>query len=178
MAKATLAALKAVAKEFNKALKLDPPIVVDGKPATVAALTKDVTEVVKEVLEPSDKMTAATVKTIGVMGLELPVEKEAEEAEAEAETEEKTEEATAKKTPKDSPFVKRDFTRFTCTADVLQKAKKAIDKPTLAERSNALYAKKGGADNLKEAKWAAKVVMDVAIALEVATMDGKEITLN
>lgn len=172
MAKPTAAQLKAVAKEFNKALKLDPPIVVDGKPATIAALTKDISEVVKEVLEPADKLTAKTVKALEGMGLELPVE--AEEAEEEAAPEPEAKETT----PKASPFIKRDFTRFTCTADVLLKAKKAIDKNTIAERSNALYAKKGGADNLKEAKWAAKVVMDVALALEVAEMDDKEITLK
>lgn len=186
MARVTKKQLEAAAKELNEVLVLKPAIVI--KDATVDSLTKEIGDVVEKILEPGDEFSAATTKTLKNLGHTIPVpaKEDDEPPEDEPATEPPAKKAPAKKAaskkaaPKEKadPFQKRDFTRFSCTADVLKAAKKALTKEELAERANAMYAEKGGADNLKEGKWAAKVVMDVAEALGVATVEDGAIALS
>ena len=98
------------------------------------------------------------------MGLELPG----------ATPEEETNPADPKPAdpkPAASPFKKRSFTRVSCVADVLKKATKPMSRADLAEKSNAAYEEKGGADNLKESKWATKISIDVLVANGFAEID-------
>lgn len=100
--------LEAAAKDFNKVIGFEDPLII-GDDTTVAKLEKDIIDIVKNHLQASDEISEDTIKLIGLMGLELPIDPDVEARKIENRIEkkkkvketlsEKTKPETSKETP-------------------------------------------------------------------------------
>jgi len=76
--KYTKATLEAAAVDFNKVLGFDVPIAT-GNDTTAGQLVVDITDIVNNHLLVTDEVSEETVKLVGLMGLEMPVEEVSDE---------------------------------------------------------------------------------------------------
>ena len=147
-AKITIAVLTKVAKEFNTVMKLDPPITTNK--VKLEILKADVVEAAGE-LQPTDKLTADTVKVLEGLGVEIP---------------------DAEKTSKDSGNKKEPpkprYNRINAAADAM--AEVGIDSDKLVETADRMYVKHGGALNEKEARYAVNMLKKSIAALKAANV--------
>jgi len=161
-----------IAAVLNKVMGYEKPIEVGRK-----VLRKDLYDEVADSaqdIEPADleneAFTPDIVTWLKVIGWEAPAGGEAED---------ETEPEATK--PKDTPEPKKEPGKkvgMAGTISRIEAAAKALEnggtKNDIAEAANDIYVDGGGKDNIKEAKWATKVMLDVVMALQVADLkDGK-----
>lgn len=199
--KITLAILKTLAGEMNEVMGLEPEIEEyddkDELEARIIDETKDENgecqiyesdyadgKTTDKEGEPKfSKKSWAVLAALGIEpvqegdpGKPLPAEKETPKETPKKKAPPKKKSAPAKKekpdkkAPAKPPADKKPkYTRFDSFAAAVKTGVKNIEK--LTEKSNDLYAKQGGKDNIKEAKTVANMAIKVLVAMNMASVE-------
>ena len=124
-----------------------------------------------------DVFSEQTVDVLKALGVDIPTKETADPAEdTTPPDDQKKDPGKEKDTTEDTGKKKqpRSMTRMAAVVQTFKAAEKGIARNDLVEKSDALYLKHGGKGNLKEAKWATKLVLDVVEYLGlVEEKDGK-----
>jgi len=166
--------LENVAAEFNKIMKLEPPIPT-GRKITKAELEKDLVEAAVE-LTLNDKVSKDAVEALTAIGIKLP-EKPAADPGKSGSSNKKGGNSSKPPAKKKDPAAPR-FTRIMAVGQVLQKAgKKGITKSELEGEADAVFADKGGKSNPKESKWATNMVVNSLDACGLLTDNDGQLSI-
>jgi hypothetical protein len=145
--------LEAVAVEFNVFLEEDTKIEVGDK-VTKEMLISDIKDIVENILEPGDKVSDETIKTLGYLGIDLKEKWEEPAVEEKAPTkEEKAPTKEEKVSPKKETITKMDV------PPVKEKTKKTfVANPEIGKRNLFIEGL------IAEGKYTAKEIVDKAVA--------------
>lgn len=102
--------------------------------------------------------------------------KAAEEEEEDEKPAKKGKAAPVKKTEAPEKKKEASYTRANALADAIESGAKDMKK--IDEKSNALYVKKGGKDNLREANFFNRNAIRAIVALDLGTVEDGKFTLN
>jgi hypothetical protein len=149
--KITIAILTTVAKEFNKIMKLEPPIET-GKGVKIDQLQADVVEAAKE-LAPDDQLSKANRATLEALDVVLPESND-----------QKSPDKPVAKPPKEP--AKPRYSRIQAAVEAI--GEDGIDSEDLVSKANEMYIQNAnnGKDNEAEAKWAVNMVLKVMAAMK------------
>lgn len=168
-------AIVSAAKELNRVMGLEPKIDVKADVEEIKTLILEAAEF----LNDDDDVSDETRDLIAELKEDADSDDEPEEKPVKVEKKaEKAEKAEKKGAGNKSP-IKRigdSFTRAAAAAAVLRDMKGPLTVAELVEKADAVYAKKGGTSNPKEARWASTIVLQAMIEYGAMAYDGTTIT--